>query len=288
MEKEEHFLVSEIFRVFLSPENKALVLKVNPATSDFVFVHKVAETIAGGTEPFFFSKRPQVIETVLLERLEVPKTPIFSYLVQCWFKAREEKSRYSNKDSALLRVSEEALEIIKNYLLLAVTTPEMFESASFEIRTSLFGHCNTAANEKLQRAKQILYLIQEVGDGSFVSEVFENLSDEPDLFASISLLFMIELRALIIFNSESQTLLELFIQICSNKNFKAYIIENFRLAVIKNGQEIETRPILSSFFGKCILPYHGDPLLKEYELRAVDRVKSCKTQNAYLKTCEVA
>lgn len=287
MEKEEQYLVSEIFRVFTSPENQALVQKVDSATSDFVYLHGIAAQLRTEPQPFFFSRKPQMIENVLLERLAVPKTPIFGYLTRCWFKASEERSHYSNTNNGLLKVAEESLEIIKNYILLAVTTPEMFEGANFEVRTSFFSQVNFPGNPTLDKAKQMLYLILEIGQDSFIADLFEGLSDEPNLLFTICMIFATELRALIVFNSEAQTLLDLFITLCSNKTFKAFIIDNFVKSVVKNGLEFEMKPIISLFFGKSILPYQGDPLIKEFEFRALDRIKSCKTKNAYMKTCDV-
>ena len=288
MEKEEQYLVSEIFRVFTSPENQALVQKVNSATSDFVYLKDIAAQIKSEAQPFFFSQKTQMIENVLLERLGVPSTPIFAYLIRCWFKASEERSHYSNANNGLLKVAEEALEIIKNYIVLAVTTPEMFEGSNFETRTSLISHDNFPNNPAMDKAKQVLYLILEISQDSFISDLFEGLADEPNLFFSICLIFATEIRALIVFNSETQILLDLFTTLCSNKAFKAFVIDNFAKTVIKNGLELETKPIISFFFSRSILPLHGDPLIKEFEFRALDRIKSCKTKNAYTKTCDVS
>jgi hypothetical protein len=163
----------------------------------------------------------------------------------------------------------------------------MFEGANFEVRTSLFSHVNFPGNPAFEKAKQVLALILEIGQDSFIADIFEGLADEPNLFFSICLTFATELRALIVFNSEAQTLLDLFNTLCSNKAFKAFVIDNFSKSVVKNGAELEAKPILSFFFGKSILPYQGDPLIKEFEFRALDRIKSCKTKNAYTKTCDV-
>ena len=288
MEKEEQLLISEIFKVFVSAENKALVQKVSATSSDFVYLKDIEVQIKAGTEPFYFSQKPQTIENVLLERLNVPQTPIFGYLTNCWYKANEERSRYSNdQTSGLYKVSEESLEIIKNYLVLSLTTPEMFENCNFEIRHSLFPHCQTTGNASMEKAKQALHVISEIGDDSVVSEILTSLADDQNFFYSVGFLFALELRSVTVFHSESQPILELCIRLCSQPIFKRFMIENFRACVINSGQDLEVKPLISVFFAKSILPFSHDPLIKEYELKVVDRVKSCKTKNAYLKTCEV-
>ena len=287
MEQEQLLTVCEIFRVLLRKDINLIMGKMLLPVSEYTPLLSAGTFLNSQKEPFLISQKLNFIESLILEKLELPAINFYDFLFSSLQTANVKKSQVYSLDLETPKIIDEAVLIIKNYLQLSLTSPEFFEDKNLVTRFSSLFPSLFPGDKTLESVKVALQVINELRDDVFTQEYFLNLDNPQKYIQLIILLFKNELDRLIVFNQAIFDYLDLFIHISQITEFKKTLFRNFQYEKFNTGRDFEMVTFLSLFIRKSILPNRQDPLLAEFEKMAVNRVKSCKTQNAYYKTCQV-
>lgn len=284
MSQEETILVCEIFKIYFNNENRLFLEKTG---SNVLYYTSLPENIFGGLplQSIAFSQKPQLLESVITSRLSIPKTPIFEYLSECYGRAIQELHSTINQTPELKRVAQESKDLIINYLSLAFANPEMFENCDFSVNSKLFLKVDTSKNELMSKIKRYVQLTQRFRDPFFTKSLFESFENFDQLFNGIIFLFRMEYSTLTVFNPDATDVLDAFTSCFDMPLLKQKLIGEIK-RTFPNGGDYERNHVLGFILALGLLPQNKDPKILEYQNAVYVKIKACRTQNVYLKTCE--
>ena len=287
MDKQEIILIGEIFRLYIDNDSVEIFSNLKINTSDFIHIPEIEKQVnILKNENKNISDSPQIVESIVVERLSLPKTEVFQYLIGCFRKIMVEKDKSWNRNNDKLQeFFLEALQIIRNYLTLCITTPEFFENGIFNINSSYFIYPN-----QNQKITNFLKLTMNFQDVELTENLYETLLEEnPNLFENIKRLFFLEIQnKLTIFNPKWDEILNYIIFLVNIKNFKkSIILELNAVNKAKTARQIENFLLFGLILTITIIPDNMDPRIEEFSKRATQKIEDCKTKNGYLKTCNV-
>lgn len=287
MDKDELIMVCEAFKVYFKDDSLKLLRKLNIDTSSFMQIESLAEDVEA--PGFRFSQHVSLIESILVERLNEKNLDIFDYLSHAYYKLINEGSKaWALSSPEIQTFINETIEIVRNYISLAITTPELFDNAIFDLKTNIYSTVPSVNFEGFEKVKRFMQLSSLVADLSIIDTIIENLNNDGIKVCHLmSYLIAQELKRHMIYNPELDDIINLCKLYLQNKTFKRYIIDNCRTNNLSKGIEVETNTFLGVLLTKNLIPQTKDPKLAEFETRVFDKLMSCRTQNAYNKTMEV-
>ena len=287
MDKDELIMICEAFKVYFKNDSLTLLKKLGIDTSGFMQIQGLDEDVEA--PGFRFSQHVYLIESILVERLAEKNLDIFDYLIQAYNKLFNEGSKaWAVSSEETQRLISESIEIVRNYISLAVGTPELFENAVFDLKTKVFSTIPPVNFEGFDKVRRLMQLSSVIGDQIIIDTIIENLVNEDIKVCHLMSYFIAqELRLYMIYNPELDDIINLCKLFLQNKIFKRFIIDNCRTNNMDKGIEVETNTFLGVLLTQNLIPHLKDPKLAEFEKRVADKIMSCRTQNAYNKTIEV-
>ena len=281
MKAEELLLVSEILGAFIGTDNRALSSRLLSGTSSFVEL-KVSGDIFDKNKNFCLSENINVIESIVFERLTFPSTPILEFIPE----ALQRCSRLNNIPASQLDILKEIKSLLRNYLILAITTPELFDQVDFVLRWSLITS-DVSKRPEVQMSIKVLYLATCSIDDNFIDDILQSVDDAKSIVKTSLRLIQLKLNSLIVFESDSLALIELFSNLIKSSHFKNFIVDFDLIASCKTGKQFEQSSLLCTFISLAPLPWSAmDPRITKFESLATSRLTSSKTQGAYNKSIE--
>lgn len=287
MDKQEILLISEIFKLYIDSDTVDIFSNLKINTSEFIHIPEIEKQVKLlKNQKKNISDSPQIVESIIVERLSLPKTEVFKYLIDCFRKIMMEKEKsWNKKKNQLQEFFLEALQIIRNYLTLCITTPEFFENAIFNINSSFFNYPNQ--NKKITNFLKLTMNFTEI---ELANNLYQTLQEEnPNLFEQIKKLFFLEIQnKLTIFNPKWDELLNFIIFLTNIPQFKkSIILELNAVNKAKNARQIENFLLFGLILKITLIPDSMDQRIEEFSKRATQKIEECKTKNGYLKTCNV-
>lgn len=286
MEQEQMLTVCEIFKILIRDDITKILQKMNLPISEYTFLPQTSKAITSKSRPFLFSQNTNIIESIVLEKIEIPGIEFYDFFISAFIVANSKRSQSFSDDLETPRILNEVTMIVKNYLSLSLTSPEFFEGKNLSLKSTNMFSFSTGTQNQL-KTKLALQLINELKDDQFRDEVFLSMNEQFSFNNESLNIFHMEFNKMIVFNQLVFDYLDLLTHLCGNQLFREGITAGFMNKKFNNGKEFEDKSFFSIFFNKSILPMPQDPLIGEYVKSAVDRIKACKTKNAYLKTCQV-
>lgn len=287
MEQDQLITLCEIFKILVRDDVTMILRKMNVPISEYTVLSGISKNIASQKPNFLISKNLNIIESVILEKLELPGVEFYDFLLSSLITTKAKHSQSYSNDVETPKILGEITMVIKNYLALSLTSPEFFEGKNMSVKFSNLFQTVNYSDPKNTKTRLTLQLLNELRDDAFRDEIFDSFNDDANFKVVIFLAFKTELDKLIMFNQQIFDYLDLFTHLNGNTSFRNFVTNNFAKRDFANGKEFEKNTFLSIFLSKSILPMPQDPLISEYAKTAVDRVKSCKSQSAYNKTCQV-
>jgi hypothetical protein len=287
MDKEEILLLGEIFKIYVTASTIEIFRNLKINTSEFVHLPEIERQVNKLIEEKKkISEHPQIIESIIVERLNVPNVEVFQYLIESFYRIKAEQDKSWNSNNPNLQIFfTEGLSIIRNYLSLCVTTPEFFENANFKIISSFFdaSHIN-------HKIATFLKLLMKFQDLEVAETIYEALNeDNSNLYEQIKKLFFMEIQnKLTIFDSKWDDILNLIIFMLSIRLFKQrFMMELNAINKAQNARQIENFLLFGLILSITLIPDNMDPRMDSFEKKATVKIENCKTKNEYLKTCNV-
>lgn len=288
MEQEQLLATCELLRVLLRDDVTLIMSKMLLPLSEFTAVPNVAADIQRQPKPFLIANKLSFVEAIVLEKLETPGINLFDFLIRTLEVANSRLSQGSGADPEIQKIAAEAATICKNYLVLSVTSPEFFEGKNMAVRFSNLFLSPVPHQINSPPILLSLQLMARLRDDSLREELLQFLQQDENYVVKIMLRMKVEMDKLIVFNQPVFDYQELFAHLMANEAFKRVVLNNFQNGQFKRGIDFEMTTFLSLFFQKHVMSQRQDPLMSEYQKTAIDRVKSCKTKGAYVKTCQVS
>ena len=174
MDKDELIMVCETFKVYFKNDSLTLLRKLNIDTSGFLQIKDLGEDVEA--PGFKFDENVSLIESILVERLAEPNIDIFEYLFNAYYKLINEGSKgWAMSSENTRNFVSESIDIVRNYISLAVGTPELFENAVFDLKTKIFNSTPAVNFEGFQKVKRLMQLSSVIGDQSIIDTIIDNL-----------------------------------------------------------------------------------------------------------------
>lgn len=138
--KDELVLLKEVFNITLVDDeyvNKAAT-RMPGYSDEEVRLHSSKSEIEnlGGT--ISIAQDFNLFENILIERLNVYNTEVFTYLSNCMDRTTQIELKAWNQTDEKKAFFAKAKELVNNYFALAITTPELFENSKCDVPNSRF------------------------------------------------------------------------------------------------------------------------------------------------------
>ena len=230
------------------------------------------------------SDKLEIIDDIVFERCSIPLTPIFDYLPEAIGRAQ----RMTEPSSENLRkVLQEIKLILRNYFMLIVTTPELFDQADLSLKWQLIT-TEGSKRPEVHSSVKLLYLAFNAPDDKLIDEVLENVDKSSTVVKTSLRLFQLRLSKLTIFEPESIDLLNLFAKLLKSNNFHKLITDNEVLKKIDSGSQLENESVLGTLLSLGPLPWSSaDPRIANFQSLVINRIEASKTAGAYIKNKQV-
>ena len=287
MEQEQLLATCEILRVTLRDDITKIMSMMLLPISEYSPLPNVGRQIAAEPKPFFISKKLSYIEQIILEKLDQPGINVFDFLISSMELATSKKFQIINSDPDIAAIMTEILTISRNYLVLSITSPEFFEGKNLVPRFSNLFQNTAPGNPAVDNLRLGLQLMARLRNNELRDELMNFFRSEIQFVVKVMTFLKNEMDKLVVFNQQVFDYLEFFTHLIGNQMFKEVIIHNMVNHDSKMGFQVEISTFLGMFFQKSILSRIQDPLMPEFIKTVIDRVKSCKTQSTYNKTCQV-
>lgn len=284
MEKQELLLVCEVFKVFLTEESYDLLSKMKVNTNGFCMLPNTSKSVQKVNNNF--KDNLDILESLIVERLDIKDTDIFDYLVGRYYKIKEELGKSWNINNPSLKaILEEAIEITKNYIGLAISTPELFKNCVFVIRNDFF-NTNTMyySNDQLKKVHNFLKMALFVNDAEIIISIFSDLQDEIGGLNKFILNSVYqEMARFTIFDSDFEDLMNLLVLLLKDDQFKTQCLEYTSTKQLKNGFELDFKTFFGNILTHSLIPLLGDKKMKKFDTDVAQKIINSKTKNAYEK-----
>lgn len=224
-----------------------------------------------------------IVEDILVQRLQIPQTKIFETLLRICSNIDQERTKDCSQYAKFL---DESQQIVFGYIGLAITTPDAFDQCRFDVDTNLFQ--SYAYDSQVRTFLQVISLYSKE---AVTREIYlQLLETKPNLYEIIkNAIIMESFNKVTIFSSVWDEILSIVISLLQVGKFKDQMLTEMKTAnKIEFGIELEQRVLFGYLISFTMIPNPKDPRMKEFTEKAVMKVKQCKTQNQYDKTCDVS
>lgn len=277
MQAQQLLVVCETFQVILTENSYDMLKKLNTNITTFTTLPQTTALMKDNN--FLFSKNLGVLESLVVERLNIPKTDIFNYLINCRYRIRGELGKSWSAGEEVPLVLKEGYEIVGNYICLAITTPELFESGLFRIPTNFFK--DSFGNKTVITFLQLCLYTKDM---ELTLKIFEALREvEEGADNAVALILTNELSKHTIFDPEFGDMMNLAALLLEDKIFKDCMLNTCVTTKLKKGSEIEPMTFLGRLMSGSSLPIMMDPKMDKFEAAVVRKVESVKSRGAFEK-----
>ncbi len=124
---------------------------------------------------------------------------------------------------------------------------------------------------------------------SVSTDVYTVLLEEYSNLYTIVKNFILQesVNKLIIFNPKWNDLVNIISSLIQIKEFKKAMVKELRdCRKFKNAREIEQKTLFGFLLSMNMFPSKNDPRIKDFDAAVVKKIESCRTKNAYAKTCK--